>query len=199
MAGITGTTNTITGTMSGITGTRWVVVASDPMAHLPNLRKDARANAEAVLHEIIADNAVTIPGICARTGMALRTINNAIATLRDAGIIQSGDIKGRAKSKVKGQEVGPKDVKVSPKVDFDILMPGARKDFKETCRQVWELLVLNETLRQIEVSERLKIAHSTVKSVYAALEDAGLLNKEGEGLGSKWIVVHPPRLTAKEG
>ena len=172
---------------------------SDPMVHLPNLRKDARANVEAVLHEIIADNAATIPEICARTGMALRTINNAIATLRDAGIIQSGDIKGRAKSKVKGQEVGPKDVKVSPKVDFDILMPDARKDFKETCRQVWELLVLNETLRQIEVSERLKIAHSTVKSVYAALKDAGLLNKEGEGRGSKWIVVHPSRLTAKEG
>ena len=177
------------------------------MVHLPNLRKDARANAEAVLHEIIADNAATIPEICARTGMALRTINNAIATLRDAGIIQSGDIKGRAKSKVKGQEVspkdteevGPKDVKVSPKVDFDILIPDARKDFKETCRQVWELLVLNETLRQIEVSERLKIAHSTVKSVYAALKDAGLLNKEGKGRGSKWIVVHPSRLTTKEG
>lgn len=88
---ITGTMNPITGTISGITGTRWLVVASDPMTHLPNLRKDARTNAETVLHEIIADNAVTIPKICARTGMALRTINNAIATLRDAGIIQSGN------------------------------------------------------------------------------------------------------------
>ena len=95
----------------------------------------------------------------------------------------------------KGQEVGPKGMEVGckvpevgPKVDFDILMSDARKDFKETCRQVWELLVQNETLLQIEVSERLKIAHSTVKSAYAALKDAGLLIKEGEGRGSKWIV-----------
>lgn len=75
------------------TGTRWSVVVPDPVAHLPNLRKDARANAEVVLHEIIADNTATIPEICARTGMALRTINNAIATLRDAVIVQSGDVK----------------------------------------------------------------------------------------------------------
>lgn len=84
---------TRTGTMPVITGTRWSVVVPDPVAHLPNLRKDARANAAVVLHEIIADNTATIPEICARTGMALRTINNAIATLRDAVIVQSGDVK----------------------------------------------------------------------------------------------------------
>ena len=89
----TGTMAEITGTMNPITGTRWAVVVPDPVAHLPNLRKDAHANAEVVLHEIIADNTATIPEICARTGMALRTINNAIATLRDAVIVQSGDVK----------------------------------------------------------------------------------------------------------
>lgn len=198
-----------TGTMSGITGTRWVVVASDPVVHLPNLRKDARANAEAVLHEIIADNAATIPEICARTGMALRTINNAIATLRDAGIIQSGDIKGRAKSKVKGQEVSPKrtevggkgcedgakgredgskEGEVGSKIDFDIILPNVRKDFRETCRRVWELLNQDETLLQQGVSERLNIALNSVQKAYAVLKNAGLLIKEGEGRGSKWIV-----------
>ena len=206
MAGITGTTNTITGTMAGITGTRWVVVASDPMVHLPNLRKDARANAEAVLDEIIADNTATIPEICARTGMALRTINNAIATLRDVGIIQSGDIrlgfKGRSKRKVKGQEVGgkgcedgakgredgSKEGEVGSKIDFDIILSNVRKDFRETCRRVWELLNQDETLLQQGVSERLNIALNSVQKAYAVLKNAGLLIKEGEGRGSKWIV-----------
>ena len=231
MAEITGTANPRTGTMPVITGTRWVVADADPVAHLPNLRKDARENAENVLHEIIADNTATIPEICARTGMALRTINNAIATLRDAGIIQSGDVKGGlkvgVKSGVKGkevggkgqkvgpkeqevgpncaevgpkrQEVGPNCAEVGPKVDFDSLMPDARTDFKETCRQIWELLVQDETLLQIEVSDRLKIAHSTAKSAYAALMDAGLLIKKGEGRGSKWIVVRPSRSMVNDG
>lgn len=206
MAGITGTMNPITGTMSGITGTRWVVAVPDPLAHLPNLRKDARTNAEAVLDEIIADNTATIPEICARTGMALRTINNAIATLRDVGIIQSGDIrlgfKGRSKRKVKGQEVGgkgcedgakgredgSKEGEVGSKIDFDIILSNVRKDFRETCRRVWELLNQDETLLQQGVSERLNIALNSVQKAYAVLKNAGLLIKEGEGRGSKWIV-----------
>ena len=46
-------------------------------------------NVETVLHELIADRNATIPQICARTGMALRTINNALATLRGAGILKA--------------------------------------------------------------------------------------------------------------
>ena len=63
------------------------------LARLPKLRKDARANVETVLHELIADKSVTIPQICARTGMALCTINNALSTLREAKIIQSRNDK----------------------------------------------------------------------------------------------------------
>ena len=40
------------------------------------------------LKKLIADKNATIPQICARTGMALRTINNALATLREAGILR---------------------------------------------------------------------------------------------------------------
>ena len=57
------------------------------LARLPKLRKDARANVETVLHELISDKNATIPQICACTGMALRTINNALATLRAAKIV----------------------------------------------------------------------------------------------------------------
>ncbi len=83
----TGGMTPTTGTASQITGTRWHITDGDPFSHLPRMRRDARENAERVLHEIIADNNATLPQICARTGMALRTINNAIATLRAAGII----------------------------------------------------------------------------------------------------------------
>jgi hypothetical protein len=62
------------------------------LARLPKLRKDARNNAENVLHEIFVDKSVTIPQICARTGMALRTINNALATLRAAKIVLPREI-----------------------------------------------------------------------------------------------------------
>ena len=64
------------------------------LARLPKLRKDARANVGTVLHELIADKTATIPQICARTGMALRTINNALATLRGAGILKAKGDEG---------------------------------------------------------------------------------------------------------
>ena len=78
----TGTGHGLSGTVWAITGTTGVVGVEDILARLPKLRKDARANVENVLHELIADRNATIPQICARTGMALRTINNTLATLR---------------------------------------------------------------------------------------------------------------------
>lgn len=90
----TGTTSARTGTARGLSGTGWVLnnlsgtgSVGELLARLPKLRKDARNNAENVLHEIFSDKSVTIPQICARTGMALRTINNALATLRAAKIV----------------------------------------------------------------------------------------------------------------
>ena len=92
-------------TASQITGTRWHITDGDPFSCLPRMRRDARENAERVLHEIIADSNATLPQICARTGMALRTINNAIATLRAAGIIVDS-INGAITEPINGTKNG---------------------------------------------------------------------------------------------
>ena len=85
----TGTTHRLSGTVWAITGTTGAVAIEDILARLPKLRKDARANVESVLHELIADKNATIPQICVRTGMALRTISNALATLRGACVLKA--------------------------------------------------------------------------------------------------------------
>ena len=90
----TGTTHRLSGTVWAITGTTGAMGVEDILARLPKLRKDARANVGTVLHELIADKTATIPQICARTGMALRTINNALATLRGAGILKAKGDEG---------------------------------------------------------------------------------------------------------
>lgn len=96
----TGIVSDRTGTVHGLSGTGWTMIGTtaadnigELLVRLPKLRKDARANVETVLHELIADKNATIPQICARTGMALRTINNALSTLREAKIIQSRNDK----------------------------------------------------------------------------------------------------------
>ena len=96
----TGTTHRLSGTVWAITGTTGTAGVEDILARLPKLRKDARANVENVLHELIADKSATIPQICARTGMALRTINNALATLRGAGILKARGNQGNANNEV---------------------------------------------------------------------------------------------------
>ena len=100
VAARTGTASARTGSGHGLSGTGWTIIGTtaadnigELLARLPKLRKDARANVETVLHELIADKNATIPQICARTGMALRTINNALSTLREAKIIQSRNDK----------------------------------------------------------------------------------------------------------
>lgn len=97
----TGTASARTGTGHRLSGTGWTIIGTttadnigELLARLPKLRKDARANVETVLHELIADKNATIPQICARTGMALRTINNALATLREAKILRAKGYEG---------------------------------------------------------------------------------------------------------
>ena len=85
-------------------------------------------------------------------------------------------------------EVGGKAPEVGG-VDFDLALSGVRKDFRETCRRVWELLSKDEGILQQDICARLQIADSSVRNAYAALKDAGLLIKTGEGRGSKWTVV----------
>ena len=99
----------------------------------------------------------------------------------------------------KGTEVGGKGQDVGGNIDFNVALAGVRKDFRETCHQVWELLLRDENLHQQDVCARLQMADSSVRSAYAALKDAGLLIKEGKGRGSKWIVVRPPRTTVNDG
>ena len=89
----------------------------------------------------------------------------------------------------KKREDGSNVREVGSKIDFVAVMPNVRKDFRETCRRVWELLCQDDTLLQQEVSERLEIALNSIQNAYAALKDAGLLIKTGEGRGSKWTVV----------
>ena len=97
----TGTASARTGTGHRLSGTGWTIIGTttadnigELLARLPKLRKDARVNVETVLHELIADKNATIPQICARTGMALRTINNALATLREAKILRAKGYEG---------------------------------------------------------------------------------------------------------
>ena len=88
----------------------------------------------------------------------------------------------------KRSEVGGKAQEVGG-VDFDLALSGVRKDFRETCRRVWELLSKDEGILQQDICARLQIADSSVRNAYAALKDDGLLIKTGEGRGSKWTVV----------
>ena len=169
VAEITGTANPRTGTMPEITGTRWVVLVSDPVAHLPNLRKDARANAEVVLHEIIADNTATIPEICARTGMALRTINNAIATLREAGIVQSGDVKTGLKEGV-DSGVNGKD---------DGVNEGVSEGVNEGVNALYEIIVRQHGCRANALAKSAGKSVQTVERYLKVLKDLGKIEFRG--------------------
>ena len=111
----TGTGATRTGTGRGLSGTGWTIIGmtapdnvGELLARLPKLRKDARANVESVLHELVTDKNATIPQICARTGMALRTINNALATLRAAKIVLPREVTEKSNEGTKKQPIGAK-------------------------------------------------------------------------------------------
>lgn len=186
VAEITGTTNPRTGTMPMITGTRWVVLVSDPVAHLPSLRKDARANAEAVLHEIIADNAATIPEICARTGMALRTINNAIATLRTAGIVQSGDFKTGLKEGVKSRANGEDDgvnEGVNDGVN-DVVNDGVNLTSVEA--KAVQALLRDRRLSAVRLAEHLGVKPRQAQRIIAKLKIKAGLTRRGTDKNGEW-------------
>jgi len=102
----------------------------------------------------------------------------------------------------KGHEVGGKDCEVGGKdcevggkgrenwsdFNFEHALSGIRKDFRETCQRVFEQLLEDETLLQHDIANRLHMADSSVRNAYAALRDAKLLIKDGEGRGSKWRI-----------
>ena len=88
----------------------------------------------------------------------------------------------------KPQEVGPYPEQISPKPDFEIAMKGYRKDLRETCGRIWSCLAANINLTQREIAVQLQISESSVLSAMNALQEVGLLKREGYGKGRKWIV-----------
>ena len=88
----------------------------------------------------------------------------------------------------KQQEVDPYPEQIGPKPDFEITMKGYRKDLRETCGRIWSCLAANIDLTQREIAVQLQISESSVLSAMNALQEVGLLKREGYGKGRKWIV-----------
>ena len=97
-----------------------------------------------------------------------------------------------AEVKAKTPEVGPKNAEVGPKPDFELIMKNYRKDFRITCANVWECLAADTTISRRAIASRVKIAESSVQSAMNALQEVGLLKREGYGKGRTWIVRTMP-------
>lgn len=67
-------------------------------------------------------------------------------------------------------------------------MKGYRRNLRETCARIWESLASNDELTQREIATQLQISESSVLSAMNALQEVGLLKREGFGKGLTWIV-----------
>ena len=92
----------------------------------------------------------------------------------------------------KTTEVGAKGVEVGQKVDFGMLASVGRKDFRMMCERVFKCLAKDSRMSRRRISQELGIAESTVQSATNALQEVGLLRREGRGKGSNWIVMSQP-------
>ena len=90
--------------------------------------------------------------------------------------------------KVKPEEVKVKPEEVKVKPNFEIVMKGYRRDLRETCARIWVCLASNDELTQREIATQLQISESSVLSAMNALQEVGLLKREGYGKGRTWIV-----------
>ena len=88
----------------------------------------------------------------------------------------------------KSSQLGANPQELGAKTDFDVIMASYRKDFRETCRRVWMMLLKDSSLTQRQVYQLLKLPYSSVQSAYNALKEVGLLVKEGNTKGCRWIV-----------
>ena len=86
------------------------------------------------------------------------------------------------------EQISPKTTEVRSKPDFDTVMKNYRKDLRETCGRIWSCLAANINLTQREIAVQLQISESSVLSAMNALQEVGLLKREGYGKGRKWIV-----------
>ena len=154
------------------TGTGWKIIGTattdncrELLARLPKLRKDARVNVETVLHELIADKNATIPQICARTGMALRTINNALATLREAGILRA-----------KGYEDNVSTVKTGTS---EVISKG-KTGTPEAINEVIKEAIRNEPgINKPRLMRLVRKSRATVERAIVALVAAGKIEHRG--------------------
>ena len=168
----TGTIGVETDTIHGLSGIGWKIIGTaatdnsgELLTRLPKLRKDARANVEAVLHELIADKNATIPQICARTGMALRTINNALATLREAGILRA-----------KGYEDNVSTVKTGTS---EVISKG-KTGTAEVINEVIKEAIKNEPgINKPRLVRLVRKSRATVEHAIVALVAAGKIEHRG--------------------
>ena len=175
----TGTGHGLSGTVWAITGTTGVVGVEDILARLPKLRKDARANVESVLHELIADKNATIPQICARTGMALRTINNTLATLRGAGILKARGSEGNADNGVT-EKVTEKQGEVTEKVT---------EKLNETDERIIAVIQSNPYITQKMLSEAIGLTRPYVGRKLLGLQARNIIRRVGPDKGGYWEVL----------
>ena len=179
----TGTTHRLSGTGWTITGTTGTAGVEDILARLPKLRKDARANVESVLHELIADRNATIPQICARTGMALRTINNALATLRGAGVIKtrSNDNQGTGTAQTTTPEHAVTTLETTPETTETT--PETSED------RIFWAIKMSPTITVSELANMTGLSIDGVKWNLRKLKSLGKLRRVGHTKGGHWEVL----------
>ena len=85
-------------------------------------------------------------------------------------------------------EVGPKTAEVGPKIDFDIVLAAYRKDFRLTCEKVWRCLACDREMSRRTMAVVLQISESSIQSATNALQEAGLLVREGQRKATRWIL-----------
>ena len=189
----TGTTHRLSGTVWAITGTTGVVAVEDILARLPKLRKDAMANVETVLHELIADKTATIPQICARTGMALRTINNALAILRGAGVLKARGNQDSVNNEVaeKRNEVTEKRGEVTEKVTEKRGEVTERPT--ETDERIIALIQSNAHITQKMLSEAIGLTRQYVGRCMDSLQARNIIRRVDPDRGGYWEVVKDER------
>ncbi len=165
------------------------------LARLPKLRKDARANVETVLHELIADKSVTIPQICARTGMALRTINNALATLRNAKIVLPREVaekQGEVTEKVT-EKSGEVTEKVTEKPD------EVTENLSETDERIIALIQSNPHITQKMLSEAIGLTRPYIGRKLLELQARKIIRRVGPDKGGYWEVSRMVNSILKNG
>lgn len=193
----TGTAPARTGTTHGLSGTGWTITGATGMTgveailtRLPKLRKDARTNVETVLHELIADKTATIPQICARTGMALRTINNALATLRGSGIVQSREVAEKVAG-TRGEYTEKYTEKPTEKgSEYTESTPESAGNLTETEARIVAILRQNKFATQGEMASQLGITRTYVTKVMGGLQVRKIIRRVGPDKGGRWEVLN---------